>query len=109
MAKRADATASARSKRMTNKSVADALPELLASQDLSLRALASAAGVSQSHLSRALRKGSGRFISGELAERLAIALGLPADYFPETRTWRVHTAIDDDPNLRESVYRGLHR
>lgn len=91
----------------TDEPVTEALPKLLEAEGLSLRGLAELAEVNQSHLSRSLRAGSGRFISGELAERLALALGLPADYFPETRASRVHQAIDADPVLREKVYRAL--
>ena len=91
----------------TQESVTEALPKLLEAKEVSLRALAAAAGVNQSHLSRALREGSGRVISGELAERLAKALGLAADYFPETRAWRAHQAIDADPKLRERIYRAI--
>jgi transcriptional regulator with XRE-family HTH domain len=85
----------------------EALPALLEERALSLRALAREVEVSQSHLSRILLDGSGRVVSGELAGRIAVALSLPEDYFPEFRAAVVHDAIDRDPILRESIYRRL--
>ena len=95
--------------RITEASIATALPALLEIEGLSLRALANSIGVDPSHLSRGLRTGSGRVISGELASRIAEALALPSDYFPETRAAVVHAAISREPALRDRIYRGLVR
>jgi transcriptional regulator with XRE-family HTH domain len=98
-----------RGARMTDTPIATALPALLETEGLSLRALANAIGVDSSHLSRGLRAGSGRVISGELASRIAEQLALPSDYFPETRAAVVHAAISGEPALRDRIYRGLVR
>jgi transcriptional regulator with XRE-family HTH domain len=81
---------------------------LIQSEGLSLRAVAARIGVDQSHLSRGLRAGTSRVISGELASRIAEAIGLPFDYFPETRTAIVRDAIEADPVLRERIYRRIN-
>jgi transcriptional regulator with XRE-family HTH domain len=94
---------------MSNEPIAEALADLLQMEGLSLRALAHEVDVDHSHISRALRAGNGRVISGELASRIAEALGLPFDYFPETRTAFVHQAIDADAELRERIYRALKK
>jgi hypothetical protein len=80
---------------------------LLAERAMSLRALGRAVEVSQSHLSRVCDPGSGSVASGELAGRVALALGLEEDYFPEFRSAVVHAAIDADPALRERIYRRI--
>ena len=91
----------------TDLSVSEALPALLEERRWSQRLLAREVGVNQSHLSRALA-GDGR-ISGGLAGRLALALGLPEDYFPEFRSAAVQEAIERDPGFRDFVYRQLLR
>jgi transcriptional regulator with XRE-family HTH domain len=91
----------------TDLSIVEGLPALLDEQRMSQRALAKEAQVDQSHLSRALN-GEGR-ISGDLAGRVARALGLPEDYFPEFRAAAVREAIDADPAFRDAVYRQFLR
>jgi transcriptional regulator with XRE-family HTH domain len=48
---------------------------------LTTNRLAQLVGVSQSHLSRAVRSADRKSVSGELAARVAIAMGLPDDWF----------------------------
>jgi transcriptional regulator with XRE-family HTH domain len=83
---------------------ADALPHLLAERGLTARALAKAAGVSPSHLSRALRGADYKRPGPRLVGNVAEALGLPRDYFPEYRTAVVVAQVHDDPQLRERLY-----
>lgn len=85
------------------------LPALLAERGLSQRALARAAGVNQSHLSRIANASPPPPVSGDLAGRIAVALGLPRDYFPEYRVHVVTDAIESDAAFREHVYRLLQR
>lgn len=89
----------------TEDTVGQALPALLAAHGLSLRAFAGEAGVSQAHLSR-LIKGE-KTASADLARRLALALRLPEDFFPEYREAVVIEAVRADPKLRERLYRRL--
>lgn len=90
--------------------LADELPGLLDERRMSLRALGRELDISQSHLSRILKPDeSGRVASGELAGRIAKAIGLPEDYFPEFRAAIVHQAIDTDDELRDRFYRVVRR
>lgn len=70
----------------------------------SINRLAAMVGVSQSHLSRAVRRADGKSVSGELAGRIAIAMGLPEDWFPETRRDRVLERVRSDPALCDRLY-----
>lgn len=88
----------------TVKAFDEALPELLAERGLSLRALARLVGVGDDHLSRALRHARGKRISPQLAGRVAVALGLPEDFFVETRLAIVIERLEDDLKLLDSVY-----
>jgi transcriptional regulator with XRE-family HTH domain len=85
------------------------LRELLSARGMSLRDLAAEVGVNQSHLSRILGARPARSVSGDLAGRIAIVLGLPIDYFPEYREAEVVAAVLHDPELRERIYRQLSR
>jgi len=86
----------------TNRSVAQELPELAAAHGMSIRAVARSARVNQSHLSRIL---SGEIpASGQLAARLAEIYDLPADYFPEYRSWRLMESLQADSELRDRLY-----
>ena len=98
-----------RSTRLTVRPLAKELPSLLAERDLSLRGLAERVGVTHSHLSRATRGANGKTVGGDLAGRIAIALGLPADYFPEYREAAVVEQVQNDPSLRDRLYRQLKR
>src|SRR5687767_2116702 len=82
-------------------------PRLLRERGLSMRAAARAAGVSQGHLSRALRGADNKRPGHDLIARLSAALGLPEDYFPEVREARVVRAVRADPALRDRMYAEL--
>lgn len=94
---------------MTQQRLADGLPLLLAERGWSLRQLAREAGISARHLSRAMRGVDYRSPGGELAGRIAEALELPRDYFPEYRERVVVDAVRADPKLRERIYRQVDR
>lgn len=83
------------------------VPALLAERGMSVNQLAARVQVSQSHLSRVLRKADYQSVSGGLARRVALALELPEDYFVEFRERYVIDAIRRDPELRERLYREL--
>jgi len=85
------------------------LPRLLEQRHLSIRALARQAGVTDAHLSRVLRRADYKTPSGDLTRRVAVALGLPEDYFPEYREAFVIDTIRNDPELRDRLYGRLRR
>lgn len=95
-------------KNQSDASLADELPALLAERGRSLRGLAEELGVDHGHLSRITRHERSKVPSGDLAGRIAIALGLPVDYFPEYRRWLVVTALAD-PDVLNRVYRLVTR
>lgn len=76
---------------------------------MSLRALAREIGVSDSHLSRVLRRSDYKTPSRDLMRRVSAALTLPADYFPEARESEVIERIKSDPKLRDKIYDQLRR
>ena len=82
---------------------------MLKSHGWSVRQLARAAGVSDAHLSRVLRGVNYKRASGDLARRVALALGLPEDYFPEYREAFVIDRIRTTSSLREQLYKRLRR
>jgi transcriptional regulator with XRE-family HTH domain len=93
--------------RQTNRPLAEELPNLLRDKRMSLRRLATAAHVDHGHLSRVLRRQRGKTAGPDLARRVAEALDLPADFFPEYREWVVIERIQADPSLRDELYRKL--
>lgn len=95
--------------RWTNDPFTDELPRLLRARGLSLRALASKIGISDSHLSRVARRANYKAASPDLMQRIARELDLPADYFPEVREAFVIERIKRDPALRDSLYARLRR
>jgi transcriptional regulator with XRE-family HTH domain len=80
---------------------------LLEEKRASLRELGRRLQVDPTHLSR-VRQGK-KSIPDDLPERVAVALGLPRDYFPETRELIVFQAIRRDPGLRERIYSTVSR
>jgi transcriptional regulator with XRE-family HTH domain len=74
---------------------------------MSLRALARQIRISDSHLSRVLRRANYKRASPELTARVAGALGLPEDYFPEFREAYVLERVRSDPKLRNELYAQL--
>ena len=85
------------------------VPRFLAERGMSLRALATAAGVDPGHLSRVLRRAAYKTPSAELTARVAKALDLPQDYFPEFREAVVVRRVQQDEALREQLYQRLAR
>jgi transcriptional regulator with XRE-family HTH domain len=81
----------------TDVPIATTLPDLLRERGMSLRALGRSVGVSDAHLSRAVRGAGAKSVSGDLAGRVAQALGLPEDYFVEYRRWRLEAVLREDP------------
>lgn len=81
----------------TDVPIATALPDLLRERGMSLRALGRRVGVSDAHLSRAVRGAGAKSVSGDLAGRVAQGLGLPEDYFVEYRRWRLEVVLREDP------------
>jgi transcriptional regulator with XRE-family HTH domain len=67
-------------------------------------ALARLADVHPSHISRALREADYKAIGPALATRIALALGLPCDYFPEAREGAVMEHLRRDAELRDRVH-----
>jgi len=76
---------------------------------MSVRALAATIGISDSHLSRVLRRADYKTPSPDLTRRVALALELPPDYFPEFREAYVVEQIKSDPELRNDLYIRLGR
>jgi transcriptional regulator with XRE-family HTH domain len=83
---------------------ANELPQLLAARGVSLRELARRVDVDIAHLSRVARLERDREVTGELAGRVAVALGLPGDFFIETRRRRVLEAVRTDVRLLDRWY-----
>ena len=88
----------------TNRPFVEELPDLLAARKLSQRRLAQLIDLNPSHLSRVLRAVDYKSPSADLVGRVALALGLPEDYFPEYRVARVAEAVAADPKLRDELY-----
>ena len=87
----------------------DELPRLLRERGMSLRALAATIDVSDSHLSRVLRRADYKTPSPDLTRRVALSLGLPPDYFPEFREAYVVEQVRRDSKLRNDLYSRLTR
>ncbi len=60
-----------------------------------------------SHLSRVLRRANYKTPSKDLTSRVAKALGLPRDYFPEYRQALVLERVRADGRLRDRLYEEL--
>jgi transcriptional regulator with XRE-family HTH domain len=91
----------------TDEPFRDALPRLLTEQGVSLRELSRRLGMDATYLSR-IRRGR-KPLPTPLPSRVAASLGLPEDYFPETREALILDAIRRDPALREQIYVRLVR
>lgn len=66
-------------------------------------------GVGDDHLSRVLRGARDKRATGELTRRVAVALNLPEDYFPETRLAFIVDRLGDYPALHDRVYDQLRK
>jgi transcriptional regulator with XRE-family HTH domain len=97
------------SRRQTETPFSAELPRLLRERGMSIRSLAREVGVSDSHLSRIVRRADYKTASPELTSRVAAILGLPQDYFPEFREAYVVERIKAEPKLRNELYRRLRR
>jgi transcriptional regulator with XRE-family HTH domain len=91
-------------KERSGESMGKVLRNLMAERGLSMRELARRVQVDQAHLSRIISGPEPKPASGRLAARVAEALDLPAEYFPEARRARVIELIDEDPDLRDRLY-----
>ena len=89
---------------LTDRPFVEEVPRLLRERGLSIRALAREVGVTDGHLSRVLRRVNYKTPGPELARRVAIALGLPPDYFPEYRKGFVLERIRTDAVLCDELY-----
>ena len=89
----------------------EALPGLLEKHGRSLRSLATDVGVNQSYLSRIIRADgpAARRATPAIARRIAAALDLPEDYFPEAREGYVVDRLREDGALRDRLYDRLRR
>ena len=93
---------------MTDRPFTEEVPRLLKERRMSIRALAATIGISDSHLSRVLRRADYKTPSPDLTTRVAVALGLPADYFREYREAYVVELIKTDPKLLNRLYSRLN-
>jgi transcriptional regulator with XRE-family HTH domain len=93
----------------TQKPLAEVLQDLLDERNMTLRELARITKSSSGYLSRMNRGLDDKRVSGEFAGRVAVALGLPRDYFVEYREAVVLDAIRKDGRLRERLYRSLSK
>ena len=80
------------------------LPEALEARGVSIAELARRVGVSQPYISRLLRRERYKAPSGELAGRIAAALGLPDDHWPEYRAAKVIDRLAADGAYRDRLY-----
>lgn len=85
------------------------LPRLLEERGLSLRRIAQRVDVNPSHLSRVTRRANYKTPSTDLVRRIAVALDLPPDYFPEYREGVVIDHVRRDARLRDDLYERLTR
>lgn len=85
------------------------LPELLEQRGLTVHGIAVKAGVTPSHLNRVLRQAEYKTPSADLCRQIALALDLPADYWPEYRERVVTDKIHSDAKLREELYERIQR
>jgi transcriptional regulator with XRE-family HTH domain len=89
----------------TNRPFAVEVKRLLKEQNLSTRALAEKAGISQPHLSRLLRQVDYKKRPSEkLARSVAKAFAKPSDYFAEVRESAVIGEIKRNARLRDELY-----
>lgn len=85
----------------------ECLSALLAERGMSVRALARRCEVSPAYVSRLARRQ--KTPSGDVAARIAVAMGLPRDYFPETRAQLISERLNRDPALRDRIYDHIFR
>jgi plasmid maintenance system antidote protein VapI len=93
--------------KMTDRPFTEEVPRLLKERGMSIRTLAAMIGISDSHLSRVLRRADYKTPSPDLTTRVAVTLGLPPDYFREFREAYVIERIKSDPKLLNRLYSRL--
>ncbi len=93
----------------TQRPLVEELPALLAQRGWSQSELARRVQVDPTFLSRALRRVRYKSISGRLAGRIAEALDLPVDYFPEFRRDYVVERLGADGKLLDEAYAWVRR
>jgi transcriptional regulator with XRE-family HTH domain len=81
-----------------------AVPEILRQRQLSRRAVARQANIDPGHFSRVLRHAAYKAPSAALVAKVAHALDLPDDYFPEYREAAVIERIRSDSAWRDDLY-----
>lgn len=95
---------SSKSQPLSQRSFVEELPQIIHDRGLTTRRLALKAGVTPSHLSRVLRQTDYKSPSADLCRRVALALELPEDYWPEYRERKVIDEIRANPKLRDQLY-----
>jgi transcriptional regulator with XRE-family HTH domain len=88
----------------TNAAFADEVPRLLEERNWSMRRLAVEAGVERAYLWKVIRRRGYKTPSTRMAEAVALALGLPVDYFPEYREGVVIDHIKRDAQARDEAF-----
>lgn len=92
-----------RTRKVSEAPFREELPRLLAERGETLRGIARAVGgVDHAYLSRMVTGAAP--VNPHHAERIAVHLGLPGDYFPEVREAAVIAAIQGSAKLRDSIY-----
>jgi transcriptional regulator with XRE-family HTH domain len=91
----------------TNMAFADEVPRLLEERGWSMRRLAAEAGVERAYLWKVIRRRGYKSPSLRMARAVAVALGLPPDYFPEYRERTVIERVKRDPRIRDRVFDSL--
>jgi transcriptional regulator with XRE-family HTH domain len=90
--------------RRTNRPFSDEVPRLLEKRGWSMRRLAVEAGVERAYLWKVIRRRGYKTPSVRMAEAVAIALGLPVDYFPEYREGVVVEHVKRNARVRDEVF-----
>jgi transcriptional regulator with XRE-family HTH domain len=88
---------------------ADEVPRLLEERGWSMRRLAAESGVERAYLWKVIRRRGYKSPSVRMAESVAVALGLPRDYFPEYREGVVIESVKHSPRVRDDFFDSLTR
>src|SRR5262245_10554975 len=88
----------------TNAAFAEEVPRLLKERGWSIRRLALEAGIERGYLWKVIRRRGYKTASVRMAEAVALALGLPVDYFPEYREGIVIDHVRRDAGTRDDVF-----
>ena len=96
----------------TQRPFVEELPRLLEARRMSVRSVEKALGLSHGFLSRVLRQRDYKTPSPDLTRRVAQALDLAPDFFPEAREGFIFERVRADAKLRDRLYdelRGARR